>query len=308
MINKLKNQHPGVQFAVFFGLTVGMILVNLAINSVFFEDAASILTTNSPTPEQINTFKWFQVITTTMIFIMPALLYGYLSDEKPLEYVGLNSNANIKIFLITIVLLVAVQPFAMMLGELNRHANLGESLRKLEEMSEKALAKFLVMDSPTDLFVNFIVVALLPALGEELFFRGSLQNILERWTRRPVVAIILSSAFFAFFHLSFFKFMPIFVLGVTLGTLFYMTRNLWYSIFFHFINNTLALLANYYAQRNAFMKQLADDEVKLSWIVALVSLLITIALFYYIRKKHPHQPLENTWQRNVFDNHFNTPS
>lgn len=308
MIIKLKNQHPGVQFAVFFGLTVAMILVNIAINDIFFEGVASVLTTTSPTPQQIKSFKWFQVITTTLIFIMPALLYGYLAHEKPLQYIGLKSNVSFKVLLITIVLLVAIQPFAMMLGEINRHANLGETLRKLEEISEKALAKFLIMNSPVDLFVNFIVVALLPALGEELFFRGSLQNILERWTRRPVVAIILSSAFFAFFHLSFFKFMPILVLGIALGTLFYMTRNLWYSIFFHFINNSLALLANYYAQRNAFMKQLAEDEVKLSWILALASLLITIALFYYIRKKHPHQPLENTWQGNVYVNHFNTPS
>lgn len=308
MIIKLKNQHPGVQFAVFFGLTVAMILVNIAINSVFFEDVANVLTTNAPTPQQINAFKWFQVITTIMIFIMPAVLYGYLSDERPLQYVGLKSGANFKMFLVTILLLVTVQPFAMTLGELNRHANLGETIRKLEEISEKALEKFLIMDSPADLFVNFIVVALLPAIGEELFFRGSLQNILERWTRRPVIAIILSSGFFAFFHLSFFKFLPILVLGITLGTLFYMTRNLWYSIFFHFINNALALLANYYAQRNAFMKQLANDEVKLSWIIAIASLLITLALFYYIRKKHPHQPLERTWLRNVFDNNFNTPS
>jgi uncharacterized protein len=156
--------------------------------------------------------------------------------------------------------------------------------------------------------VNFIVVALLPALAEELFFRGSLQNILERWTRRPVVAITLSSAFFAFFHLSFFKFLPILVLGIALGTLFYMTRNLWYSIFFHFVNNSLALLANYYAQRNDFMKQLANDEMKLSWLVALASLLVTLALFFYIRKKHPHQPLPRTWLGNVFENHHNTPS
>lgn len=308
MLIKLKNQSPGVQFSVFFGLVVAMILVNIVVNSMFFEGAASVLTANAPTPQQINAFKWFQVITTIMIFIMPAVLYGYLSDEKPLRYIGLKPNVNVKIFLATLLLLVAIQPFAMTVGELNRHANLGETLRKLEEISEKALSRFLVMDSPSDLVVNFFVVALLPALGEELFFRGSLQNILERWTQRPVIAIILSSAFFAFFHLSFFKFLPILVLGIALGTLFYMTRNLWYSIFFHFINNSMALLATYYAQRNEFMKQLANDEVKLSWLIAITSLLITLALFFYIRKKHPHQPLPKTWQGNVFDNHFNTPS
>jgi uncharacterized protein len=307
MLIKLKNQHPGVQFAVFFALTVGMILVNLAINEVFFKGVSGALTKETPTAQQINSFKWFQVVTTTMIFIMPALLYGRLSHERPLRYIGIQPNPGVKMFLVTLVLLVAIQPFAMTLGEINRQANLGESLRRLEDLSEKALARFLVMDSPNDLFVNFIVVAVLPALGEELFFRGSLQNILERWTQRPAVAIILSSVFFAFFHLSFFKFLPILVLGIALGTLFYMTRNLWYSIFFHFVNNSMALLASYYAQRNEFMKQLANDEVKLSWLVALASLLVTLALFFFIRKQHPHQPLEKTWLGNVYDNYLNTP-
>lgn len=300
MMIKLKNQRPGIQFAVFFGLTIAMILLNLMLNSIFFPNVADALLTEKITPAQITQFKWFQALTTIMIFLAPALLYGYMSDEKPLQYVGLKNATSIKFLLITFVLLVAAQPFAMMLGEINRQADFGETLRKMNELSEKALERFLVMDSPADFFVNFLIVAVLPALAEELFFRGSLQNILERWTQRPVVAIILSSLFFSFFHLSFFKFLPILVLGLVLGTLFYMTRNLWYSIFFHLVNNTMALLASYYAQRNEFMKQLAKDEVDFSWMIGLASLFITIALFLYIRKKHPHQPLERTWGQNAF--------
>jgi uncharacterized protein len=151
MLIKLKNQSPGVQFTVFFGLTVAMILVNMMVNSMFFTGVAGVLTTDAPTPQQISAFKWFQVITTVMIFIMPAVLYGYLSDQKPLQYIGVRPTVNVKTLLVTFVLLVAIQPFAMTLGELNRQANLGETLRRLEELSEKALARFLVMDSPADL-------------------------------------------------------------------------------------------------------------------------------------------------------------
>ena len=164
------------------------------------------------------------------------------------------------------------------------------------------------MKSPSDLAINFIVVALLPAIGEELFFRGSLQNILERWTRTPWLAIFLSSAFFALFHLSFYKFLPIFTLGLALGCIFHITRNLWYCIFFHFVNNALALLQVYYASRSDLMKELSKDEVKLHWSIGLISLLLTVGLFMFLRKKHAYQPLEKTWHQDVFRNHFNTPS
>jgi uncharacterized protein len=214
MAIKLKNQHPGVQFAVFFSITVGMILLNLVVNSFYFEDVASLISNKPITPGQLTVFKWFQVTTTVMIFVFPPLLYGYLSDEKPLQYIGLRRGAQLKFFAITLILLVAIQPFAMLLSDLNHRVNVSETLRNMEEVTEKAMSKFLVMNSSTDLIVNFFVVALLPAIGEELFFRGSLQSILERWTQRPVIAIILSSAFFAFFHLSFFKFLPIFALGL----------------------------------------------------------------------------------------------
>jgi membrane protease YdiL (CAAX protease family) len=142
----------------------------------------------------------------------------------------------------------------------------------------------------------------LPAIGEELFFRGSLQNILEKWTQRPFIAVILASFFFAFFHFSFYKFLPIFVLGMVLGTLFYVTRNLWYCIFFHFVNNTMALLASYYAQKNDFMKQLASNDVHMSWWGALASLVVTVGLFYFLRKKHPFEPLEKTWRQPFYHN------
>ena len=308
MAIKLKNQHPGVQFAVFFSITVAMILVNLAVNSFYFSDVANLITDKPISASQLNMFKWFQVATTVMIFVIPPLIYGYISDERPLQYIGLKPGARLVLFVIVLLILVAIQPFAMLLNDLNHRIPVSETLRNLEETTDKAMSRFLVMNTPADLLMNFFVVALLPAIGEELFFRGSLQNILERWTRVPAIAIVLQAAFFAMFHLSFFKFLPIFTLGLALGIIFYITRNLWYSIFFHFVNNSLALLSSYYATRNGFMKDLSNNDVKLHWSIGIISLLITIGLFMLLRRKNPYQPLENSWRTDVFRNHFNTPS
>jgi uncharacterized protein len=301
MLIKLKNQLPGVQLAVFFALAAGMFLLNMAITDVFFGGITKALTSDKPIPpDSLGLFKWVQFINTFLVFLVPSVLYGYFSDEKPLRYIGLRPGVKPLFLLITLFLLMAVQPLAMVLGQMNQQVNFGETVRKLEELSEKVMTKFLVMDTPGDLAVNMLIVAVLPAIAEELFFRGCFQNILERLTRKPVVAIIVSSFLFGFFHFTFSKFLPIFLLGMVLGTLFFVTRNIWYSIFFHFLNNALALLANYYAQHNEFMKKLASDDVNLSLWVGVVSLAVTLGIFYLLRKKIPFEPLEETWKRDHF--------
>lgn len=309
MAIKLKNQHPGVQFAVFFSLAVGMIVANLAVNSIFFPGVSSLLSDRPLTPGELSTIKWFQSLTTIMIFLAPPLIFALVCDnEKPFPYIGLKPGVQVSSLGLILLLLVVIQPFAMLLSDLNQRINVSETLRKLDDLNNKTMARFLVMNSRADLLINFFVVALLPAFAEELFFRGGVQNILERWTRVPAIAIILSAGFFAMFHLSFFKFLPIFTLGLALGIIFYITRNLWYSIFFHFVNNSLALLSSYYATRNAFMKDISNNEVQLHWSIGIISLLLTIGLFVLLRRRNAYEPLENAWRRDVFSNHFNTPS
>jgi uncharacterized protein len=310
MAYKLKNQSPGAQFAVFFALSIGMFLVSMMLTTVLFPNIGNIFKDDvKVSPALLTEFKWAQFASAILTFVVPPLIYAFLADDRPLQYVGVKPGVKVSFFIITALLLIAVQPFALTLGELNQRANFGElqkTIKDQEALFEKVLGKFMIMNSPTDLLINLVIVALLPAIGEELFFRGALQNILEKWTKRPWLAIGLSSFGFAMFHGTFFKFLPIFVLGITLGTLFYITRNLWYCIFFHFLNNSLALLASYYAQRNDFMKKLADDDIKLNWVVGLISLLVTIGLFYFLRKRTPYQPLENTWTRNPFQDNPNT--
>jgi len=300
MRNYLKYQHPGVQFAVFMGLAAVMFFIYLTIAQSFFGGVAEALSSsNEISAETLRQFRWSQFLSAVMTFIIPASVYGYLSDERPFHYLGLKRHARVLIFLIVIFLLVAAQPFAIYMGQLNQSANFGplqEGLKRMEELSENAMNNFVRMNNPYDLMINLFIVAILPAIGEELFFRGALQNILERWTRVPWVAILISSLFFALLHLTAFKFLGILTLGAVLGTLFYITRNLWYNVFFHFLNNFMALLASYYATKYSMLKKLAEDDYKVSLLAALASLAVTIGLFLLIRKRTPYQPSTSTSQ------------
>jgi membrane protease YdiL (CAAX protease family) len=298
----LKDLPPARQFIAFFGLAGGFFLLNIAISSIFFKDLSGVLTdkTLAITPETIAQFKWAQLISSTIIFILPALTFGYFSSPAMFGYVGMRKPLSAVLLMLSIVLLFAVQPFASWLGTVNAKINFGSLQKQLEEMEAiytRVMQTFLQMKTPGDLIINLFIMALLPAIGEELFFRGSLQTVLFRMSGKSWLAILVSSIVFALLHGTFFKVLPIFLLGIMLGTVYHVTRNLWYSIIIHFLNNGIAVFAVYYAGKSEFLKKLNDDKLTVTILVALFSLLASVAIIYFMRQKskqiNPAYPGEN---------------
>lgn len=286
----LKYLSPARQFLAFLGLAAFFFLVSIVVSSFFFSDIAGVLTSNTEaiTPVMLNRFKWAQVVSTIAMFVMPAGVFAYISSPQPLAYAGLQKHVSVTLFILSIVLLFVIQPFADLLGQLNAKANFGmmhQALKDAEALYTKALQTFLQMKTPGDLLLNLFVMALLPAFAEELYFRASLQKVLLRWTKIPWLSIFIASLIFAVLHGTAFKFLPIFALGIMLGTVYYATGNLWYSITIHFINNAFAVLVTYFADRSEIMKRLADDSVGFSSYTAIISLIISAGIIYFMWKK-----------------------
>jgi hypothetical protein len=70
-----------------------------------------------------------------------------------------------------------------------------------------------------------------------------------------------------------------------LGTVYYVTRNIWYCIIIHFLNNALAVSAVYFADRSELLKKIASDDFTLPIIFSLLSLAVTVWITYYMKKK-----------------------
>jgi membrane protease YdiL (CAAX protease family) len=108
-----------------------------------------------------------------------------------------------------------------------------QSLRKLidgEELYGREVVPFL------------LAFALLPAVCEELAFRGFLLNgLLKRFRQRT--AILLCSFLFALFHMNVFQFLPTFFLGVVLGLLTVRSKSVLPAMFFHLLYNAVLLLS-----------------------------------------------------------------
>jgi sodium transport system permease protein len=86
----------------------------------------------------------------------------------------------------------------------------------------------------------FLVLGVIPALFEELAFRGFiLSGLLRRLS--PWSAVLISSAFFAIYHMNVFQAAPAFVMGAVLGTLTLWSRSVVPAMVFHLLYNTLLI-------------------------------------------------------------------
>ena len=126
----------------------------------------------------------------------------------------------------------------------------------------------------------FLKVVVVAPIIEESIFRGIIMHGLMR-NYPKIVAIFISALFFALFHLNPWQFPATFLLGLLVGWIMVITRNLFACILGHAINNLLVLLSiTYYQQLNeqAFFLQPIKDQAKTGYFLATFSVVI-LAVF-----------------------------
>ncbi|HTE08850.1 MAG TPA: CPBP family intramembrane glutamic endopeptidase, partial [Flavitalea sp.] len=143
--------------------------------------------------------------------------------------------------------------------------------------AEKQMQAFLKVSGTMDILVNLFLVALLPAICEEVCFRGALQRILIHISRSPWIGIIVTSIIFSALHLQFQGFLPRMFLGILLGALYWYSGSLWTSILAHFINNAVQVVAVSYAP------DIATKDPSIPFIAALISALAVLAVIWLFK-------------------------
>ena len=93
-----------------------------------------------------------------------------------------------------------------------------------------------------NILINFICVSIFAPFFEEWLCRGMILRGLLGNGMKPVWAIVISAAFFAFIHLNPWQAIPAFLLGCLFGYVYYKTGSLKLTMLMHFTNNGLALL------------------------------------------------------------------
>ncbi len=177
---------------------------------------------------------------------------------------------------------------------LNKKIPLPESLRAAEDTSQALIQAMMQLDSPYALITNLVIMALLPAIGEELIFRGLLQRIAVRLTANVHAGIWISATLFSLMHWQFEGFFVRQLLGALFGYLLYWSGSLWLPIIVHFIFNGLQIVAQYAYFQGAIDIDI-DQELELTTsnlLMGAVALVLTLILCNYVHRKRQAERLE----------------
>lgn len=135
------------------------------------------------------------------------------------------------------------------------------------------------LNSIAKLIVFSITFALLPAILEEMFFRGVLLNSLSK--QKPIVAVLVQALCFAVYHCNLSQFLYQFIYGVALGLLAINCKSTLPCIIAHFINNFVVILLEYLKVTSNFL----FSPITLVIGINLLAIFFTIMYFALKRKK-----------------------
>jgi membrane protease YdiL (CAAX protease family) len=162
-----------------------------------------------------------------------------------------------------------------------------ENWMKSSEDTMSNLTRFLLnFQSPADFAIGLAVIAGMAALGEEIFFRGILQSLFERYIGNSHAAIWIAAAIFSFIHFQFYGFFPRLFLGAFFGYLYVWLRNIWVPILAHFFNNGWTLTMHYMYQQ----KQIDIDPEQMGTMIPWWSAIISLVLVaFYMKRLHDYK-------------------
>lgn len=270
--------------------------VCLFIVSLFFSVIALTLSEGKGFLPEISgdhTLKTYYVylqlgISSAGAFLVPAYIYQLINKQNTIF-----PNQNLtdwKPYFLGLLFLFIFAPCMSLVAEWNMQMKLPEIAQQLEQWmrskeDEMALwTEHIVMTTAWNrLFLNIVVVGILPGIGEELFFRGALQQIGTRIFKNEYVAVWVIAFIFSAIHIQFYGFFPRLLLGVFFGYMVVWTKNIWTAVVAHFVNNSMVVIWAFYfaTQGKSYAELMKSDSYSL--IVYLGSLVFSgiIAFIFY---------------------------
>lgn len=296
---------PYSQFLISVGvillLAVAFTLVSTVLATVIYGVSMAEMGTimnemNSPLSLPI--MRLVQTFSSIGTFVLPPFVIAYLFSQRPAEYLGLDEKPKAGAMLIVAVAMIMISPFINFLGEVNSHLhlpgylkNVEDWMRQTEDKAAVVTKKFLEMNSVGDLLINLIMIALIPAVGEELVFRGVVQRIFGRWANNVHIGVWTAAFLFSAMHMQFYGFVPRFILGALLGYLYVWSGSLWLSMLGHFVNNAGAVLMTYLFAKGMIGVDPDKIGVENDYGSVAASVLIGGGLIFLIYKNRKPQSL-----------------
>ena len=289
---KMEHSHVMAKIIVWLGCIFVMFSLTVLV--------IALITQGNPLSD-INTLKWIQLLQTITLFLLPSLILAYLCAKAPFRWLQLDKKADWKVFLWAIGIMLVALPAINLMSHWNQQmvlptwlSGLEEWMKSKEAEAEWLTKQFMSATTVSALLVNLLLMAVLPALSEEITFRGVLQRLLspknsslnsQLSTLNSHLSIWLTAIIFSAIHMQFYGFVPRMLMGALFGYMFVWTGSLWVPMLMHFVNNAMAVLLYFIANRAHWDMDKVDaiGTGNTLWL-GIVSLVLTVVGIYMFRR------------------------
>ena len=296
LLGKYEQSHVAVKVIQWLGCI--LFLNILAAGNIFLFEQ----------PLSVSSLKWIQFFQSAAMFLLPPLCMAYLWSKQPLEWLKVKGEKELKGEKLkvkgervwAVVLMLVALPAINLLAHINEQMALPAFLEPLEawmktqeETAKNLTDQFMHVTTFGGLIINLLLMAVLPAISEELTFRGVLMNLFKVKGKRlemkgesvPHLAIWCSAILFSAIHLQFYGFVPRMLMGALFGYMLVWTGSLWTPILMHFTNNAMAVILYFVSLRAGWDIEMMDaiGTNDTLWL-GVVSMVITIVGIYAFRR------------------------
>ena len=292
MVRNLSNQRFGVQLLCFIGFwqVLGLLLisfVSIIVIYLFTHQASFDILKNidENNVTAINIFKTILPFQTILYFGLPAILFTFFAYKNSVQYIGLRPIKNNSHLLLGIFAIITGLYFVGLLAQWNKMIPMPHSWVEMENKAAILTKVLLKMNNVGSLMLMIFIVGLLPAICEELLFRGCMQNILiqQLGKKNALVAILITAIIFGLIHEQMQTLLPRIFLGTVLGLLYYYSNSIYTSIAAHFVNNALQVVVAYFASHKNINPKYSED-MHVPLIYGLISGVICLGIILVIYK------------------------
>ena len=288
------NQYPlpsaigilGMLFLLVIISSVISAILLLGLNYVFGLDFREVITYIDDTASIKDRYfiRLVTVVNQLFTFMIPGvILTVMLFKNRWYRFLSMDIRPKILFVIGGLLLMFSVFPLIQYTNVLNRAIPFPDWITDMESSTENVIEAILKMDSPLELLVNVLIIGLIPAIGEELIFRGIVQQtLLSKLKGKPHIAIWTTAIIFSAIHFQFLGFFPRMILGAVLGYLFYWSGSLWVPIIAHFANNSIQVVMVYFfADKIPELDPNNVPDIPIAGV--LLSLILSVGIGYYLK-------------------------
>ncbi len=291
---------PGIKMLLFVGIIAVSTCVFTLISFIaaipffgvnLFTNPAAIDNLNDP--NTLPLLKFIQIISQLGTMIIPAIVAAIFFSRSAGEYLRTSKKPAVSSLALVTLSIICAGPLINFLLEVNSRMQLPGFLSGLEQWmkdyelkAQKLTEVFLTDTSPQQFTINILMIAVLPAIGEEFLFRGIFQKLFAQITKHKLLAVIITGALFSAIHLQFYGFIPRFLLGVYFGLLLVWSKSIWLPVLAHFVNNFLSLLLAALHTKNSLAfnpDTIGTEKEDAVWVIA--STIIVLVCAWLINKR-----------------------